>query len=279
MPLIYSVTAPPDPSPLDRLLTIMARLRHPETGCPWDVEQTFASIAPHTVEEAYEVLDAVENGTMEDLREELGDLLLHVVFHARMAEEAGHFAFADVATAIAEKLIRRHPHIFASATTADSAGVAQAWEALKAEERAAKAGEKPHSVLDGISTALPAITRALKLQGRAARVGFDWSEARDILGKIEEELDEVRVEFNAPSPAPDRLEDEIGDLLFSVVNLARKAGIDPESALRRTNRKFDRRFRFLEQALVAAGRSVEAASLEEMEALWQQAKTEAKDNG
>lgn len=264
--------------PMDRLLAIMERLRDPETGCPWDIEQTFATIAPHTIEEAYEVADAIEHGDRAALKDELGDLLLQVVFHAQMAREEGSFTFDGVATAICDKLIRRHPHVFGTQSIATAAEQTVAWEEQKANERAAQAPAGTlHSALDGLTVGLPAVTRALKLQGRAARVGFDWTEARDILGKVEEELEEVRQEFVAPVPDPARLTDEIGDLFFTVVNLARKAGIDPETALRHTNRKFERRFRRVETLLHEDGRAITEASLAEMEANWQRAKKEEHD--
>ena len=256
--------------PMERLIAIMAWLRHPERGCPWDREQNFASIAPYTIEEAYEVSDAIDRRDMADLREELGDLLLQVVYHARMAEEEGAFAFRDVAAAISHKMIARHPHVFGSESVPDAAAQTTAWEATKAAERAGKA--KPDdSVLDGVALALPALLRAEKLQKRAARVGFDWGAPGPVIDKIEEEIGEVRAEIASGAPA-DRLTDEIGDVLFAVANLARHLSIDPEAALRATNDKFTRRFRHVERALKAQGRSPEAASLEEMEALWVEAK-------
>jgi nucleoside triphosphate diphosphatase len=260
---------------LPRLLDIMARLRDPERGCPWDREQSFATIAPYTIEEAYEVAEACERGDPAALKDELGDLLFQVVFHARMAEEAGLFDFNDVASAIADKMRRRHPHVFGEAWIADAAAQTLAWEEHKAAERHAAAAEsgQPASALDGIGEALPALTRALKLQRRAARVGFEWRELRPILDKISEEIDELRAEVDAGG-APARVADEIGDLLFAVVNLARRAEADPEQALRAACRKFERRFRRIEALLAAAGSSAETATLEEMEALWQQAKKE-----
>lgn len=256
--------------PMDRLIAIMTWLRHPEHGCPWDREQDFASIAPYTIEEAYEVADAITRRDMPDLREELGDLLLQVVYHARMAEEAGAFAFADVAAAINRKMIDRHPHVFGSESARDAASQTAAWETTKAAERAGKA--KPgDSVLDGVALALPALLRAEKLQKRAARVGFDWGAPGPVIDKIEEEIGELRAEVASGAPA-DRLTDEIGDVLFAVANLARHLSIDPEAALRATNEKFTRRFRYVERNLEAQGRSPEAASLEEMEALWVEAK-------
>ncbi len=268
--------------PLARLLAVMERLRDPDDGCPWDIEQTYASIVPHTIEEAYEVAEAVERGDMASFRDELGDLLLQVVFHSQIAREAGAFDFHMVADSITEKMIRRHPHIFGDETVDNAEAQTVAWEEQKARERAAKAAaegtrDAVHSALEGVSTALPSMTRALKLQNRAARVGFDWTDPRDVLAKIEEELEEVREEFLPETPDADRLRDEVGDLLFSVVNLARKAGIDPETALRGTNRKFETRFRGIERFLYDEGRSVTDASLEEMEALWVRAKKEESD--
>lgn len=256
--------------PMDRLIAIMAWLRHPERGCPWDRQQNFASIAPYTIEEAYEVADAIDRGSMPDLREELGDLLLQVVYHARMAEEDGAFAFADVAAAISRKMIDRHPHVFGSQSVPDAAAQTAAWEATKAAERAGKA-RPGDSVLDGVALALPALMRAEKLQKRAARVGFDWGAPEPVIDKIEEEIGELRAEVEAGAPA-ERLTDEIGDVLFAVANLARHLQIDPEAALRATNDKFTRRFRHVEQSLKAQGRAPEAASLDEMEALWVEAK-------
>ncbi|MGO8919593.1 MAG: nucleoside triphosphate pyrophosphohydrolase [Stellaceae bacterium] len=265
-----------DAPDLARLLAIMAALRDPERGCPWDRVQSFATIAPYTVEEAYEVAEACERGDPASLRDELGDLLFQVVFHARMAEEAGLFAFNDVARAISDKMLRRHPHVFGSAVIADEAAQTVAWEEHKAVERRAKAaasGVAP-SALDGVGAALPALTRAEKLQRRAARVGFDWPELPPILDKIAEEIDEVRDALAGGDPA--RVADEIGDLLFAVVNLARRAETDAEQALRAACRKFERRFRRIEALLAASGRSPETASLEEMEAEWQRAKAEER---
>lgn len=257
---------------IDRLLAIMSQLRHPDDGCPWDLEQTFATIAPHTVEEAYEVVEAIDGGDRVALRDELGDLLFQVVFYSQMAREEGSFDFEQVAYAICEKMERRHPHVFGDANIPDAAAQTAAWEATKAAERAAKApAENKPSALDGVSTALPALTRAYKLGGRAARVGFDWPNATQVLDKIAEELEEVRVEIDEQAPLT-RLEDEVGDLLFACVNLARKLKIDPETALRGGNRKFERRFRHIEEGLAKQGRGPENASLEEMEALWTEAK-------
>jgi MazG family protein len=257
------------------LLAIMAKLRDPVSGCPWDVAQSFPTIAPYTIEEAYEVADAIARQDIGGLKEELGDLLLQVVFHARMAEEDGQFAFPDVVAGICDKMVRRHPHVFGTAKIADADAQTVAWEATKAHERAAKAAAegKNASVLDNIPSGLPALKQAEKLQKRAARVGFDWTDAKDVIGKIREEVEEVATEFG-PDGTPERLTDEVGDLLFACVNLARKAGIDPGMALRGTNLKFERRFRRIETLLAAEGRTPEQASLDEMEALWQRAKQE-----
>ena len=269
------MTAASPAPPIERLLAIMARLRDPKTGCPWDVDQDFATIAPYTIEEAYEVADAIATGDMVALREELGDLLLQVVYHSQMAAEVRLFTFDDVAAAIADKMIARHPHVFGQAEIDGVSAQRQAWEAHKEAERARKAaasGTRP-GILDDVPGALPALIRAEKLQKRAARVGFDWPEARQVLDKITEEIAEIRAEMDQNAPA-ERLEDEIGDLLFAAANLARHLQVDPEAALRRTNRKFERRFRRIEDLLAAAGRRPSEASLEEMEELWQRAKRE-----
>ncbi|MCC7273075.1 MAG: nucleoside triphosphate pyrophosphohydrolase [Alphaproteobacteria bacterium] len=257
-------------SPMERLRAIMARLRDPTTGCPWDSVQTFATIAPYTIEEAYEVADAIALDDLEALRDELGDLLFQVVFHARMAEELGAFDLDAVATAISDKMVRRHPHLFGR--DAEAASDAASWEAHKAAERAAKAraAGRVESVLDGVPSALPALTRAEKLQRRAARVGFDWPAADDVLDKIAEELDEIAEARAAGDQA--HVADEVGDLLFAVANLARKLHVDPETALRNANFKFERRFRAIETALAAEGRRPEESSLDDMEALWRDAK-------
>jgi ATP diphosphatase len=261
-------------SQLTRLLDIMARLRDPETGCPWDVQQNFATIAPYTIEEAYEVADAIESGDMTALRDELGDLLLQVVFHARMAEEAGSFDFDAVARAISDKMVRRHPHVFGDATIDDEKAQRASWEAQKAAERAAKAqsdGRTP-SVLDGIPGALPALMRSEKLGKRAARVGFEWPDIAGALDKLDEEIVELKREAAHPTPERERLKDEVGDVLFSVVNVARHLDIDPEDALRHANAKFERRFHAVEQAFADDNLDISEASLEEMEELWQAAK-------
>ncbi|ARN83155.1 nucleoside triphosphate pyrophosphohydrolase [Methylocystis bryophila] len=262
---------------IHRLIEIMAALRTPQTGCPWDLEQTSRSIAPYAIEEAYEVVDAIERDDLCDLKDELGDLLLQVVFHARMAEEAGHFAFDDVVGAICEKLTRRHPHVFAQGRAADSAAVSLQWDAIKAGEKAARDARRgaaaPPSLLEGVPTPLPALTRAVKLQEKAGKVGFDWADARLVLEKIREEAAEVEAELAAPgAEASPELEDEIGDLLFAVANLARHAKVDPEQALRGANAKFERRFRHIERRLSEAGRTPKEATLDEMEALWVEAK-------
>jgi ATP diphosphatase len=257
---------------ITRLLEIMAALRTPGSGCPWDLEQDFASIAPYTIEEAYEVADAIERGDLADLRDELGDLLLQVVFHARIAEEQGAFAFPDVVEAITRKLIRRHPHVFGSIKDLSPEEVKSLWDAIKAEEKAHETG-----FLGGIPTALPALTRAQKLTAKAAKVGFDWPEAVQVIDKIHEELEEVKEASS--SRERDRIEDEIGDLLFSVTNLARHFDIDPERALRRTNAKFERRFKAIEEALQKQDRSLNEASLDEMEELWVAAKMAEREPG
>jgi nucleoside triphosphate diphosphatase len=266
------MTAAPD---LPRLLEVMARLRDRARGCPWDREQSFRTIAPYTIEEAYEVAEACERGDAAALKDELGDLLFQVVFHARMAEEDDLFAFNDVALAITEKMLRRHPHVFGDAVIADAAAQTTAWEEHKAAERAASVNITA-SALDGVGTGFPALTRALKLQRRAARVGFDWPDVPPIFNKIEEEMGELRREI-ATNAAPARLEDEIGDLLFAVVNLARRFTVDPEQALRGACRKFERRFRRMEAVLAGEGSSPLERSLAELEALWQRAKTEERE--
>ena len=256
--------------PVTELRRIMARLRDPETGCPWDVEQDFASIAPYTIEEAYEVADAITRDDMAELREELGDLLLQVVFHSQMASEAGHFTLDDVARSINDKMIRRHPHVFASAEERDAAAQTVAWEAQKAAERAEKGQATSH--LDGVALALPALLRALKLQKRAARAGFDWAETAPIYDKLQEEVGELK-EAEASGNA-DAIEDELGDLLFVSANLARRLSVDPEAALRRANAKFERRFRRMEEIAASRGLDFDALSLDAQEALWQTAKSE-----
>ncbi len=262
-----------DLAPIDRLLGIMARLRDPDGGCAWDQAQTFATVAPYTIEEAYEVADAIERGDLNDLKDELGDLLLQVVFHAHIAKEAGSFAFDDVVNAICDKMIRRHPHVFGD-TVYDSIELqSAAWETLKATERAAK-GEHRAGVLDDVPAGLPALLRAVKLTKRAARVGFDWPDTASVFEKLHEEIAELEVEIAAGDMAKAR--EELGDLLFVCANLARKLGVDPEDALRATNAKFIRRFGFIEQALGAQGRTPEQSTLEEMDGLWDKAKVAEK---
>lgn len=265
------------PSPaLDRLLEIMAALRTPSSGCPWDIEQTSASIAPYAIEEAYELADAIERGDLDDIRDELGDVLLQVAFHARIAEEAGHFSFDDVAEAIAAKMIRRHPHVFGDLQAASTERVQANWERIKAAERAAKRlkdgrdSEAHKSVLADVPVTLPGLTRAVKLQTKASRVGFDWGDARLVLAKIREEIGEIEEALDGGDKSA--IQGEIGDLLFAVANLARHAGADPETAVRTTNRKFERRFTYIEQQLANRGSSPEGATLGEMDALWNEAK-------
>jgi ATP diphosphatase len=265
------------------LLEIMRRLRDPQSGCPWDVEQTFATIAPYTIEEAYEVADAIDRNDLAHLKDELGDLLLQVVFHARMAEEAGHFAFPDVVAAICDKMVRRHPHVFADAAKSDNATAQLAdWEEHKKREREAAAGDAPLSALDGVSRGMPEWQRAVKLQKRAATVGFDWPHVDDVFAKLHEEIDEVRAEFAALGAAPDaavtrdRLEDELGDLLFVAANLTRHGGVDFGAALRRANAKFERRFRRMEAFARAAGTPLESLDLAQQDGLWNAAKAEER---
>ena len=267
-----AVTTPP----FDRLLAIMARLRDAERGCPWDRAQDFTTIAPYTIEEAYEVADAIARGDILALKDELGDLLFQVVFHARMAEEAGLFAFDDVAAAIADKMVRRHPHVFGTAEIATAAAQPEAWEEHKASERRARAeaAGTRESVLDGVALAFPALLRAAKIQQRAARIGFDWPAARPVIEKIAEEIAELEAELAAArNGGADlaKVEDEMGDVLFAATNLARKLDIDPEAALRRATAKFERRFRRVE--MLAAQRGA-CADLDALEALWEQVKRE-----
>ena len=262
--------------PIFRLVEIMAQLRSPDGGCPWDLEQTFSSIAPYTVEEAYEVADAIERGDLADLKDELGDLLLQVVFHARMAEEAGAFGFADVAEAINAKMVRRHPHVFGEARHRSAGEQAEAWETIKAGERAAKASgaATAPSLLDDVPVGLPALTRAVKLSKRAARVGFVWPSAAEVLAKLHEEVAELEAEIAAGDV--DKARAELGDVLFVCANLARELDVDPEAALRGTNAKFIRRFKYIEAELAARGSSPAASDLAEMDALWNAAKAAEK---
>jgi ATP diphosphatase len=249
---------------IDRLLSIMQRLRDPDKGCPWDRAQSYKTIVPHTLEEAYEVADAIEREDYVELRDELGDLLFQVVFYAQLAMEEGRFDFEQVATAIADKLERRHPHVFADKQFADAEEQTRHWEALKQQERAEKAAQTRQSILDGIARTLPAMSLANKLQKRAAQVGFDWPDWGGVVEKVQEELMELQQAW----PDPARREDEIGDLLFTCVNLARHAGCDPEAALRQANQKFERRFRDLETACHAQQRSVDQFSPDELESMW-----------
>ena len=264
---------------ISRLIEIMAALRTPVTGCPWDLEQSFETIIPYTIEEAYEVADAVERHDMDDLREELGDLLLQVVFHARMAEEAGAFAFGDVVEAVTTKMIRRHPHVFARSDADTPGAVKLQWDAIKAEEKRERAERRAlrgttdtakYGCLGGVHRAQPALSEAVKLQQQAARVGFDWSEPDPIIDKIEEEVAELREALAAGQP--EKVSDELGDLIFALVNIGRHVDADPETALRGTNAKFRRRFSHIETELERSGETLEAATLERMEGLWQAAK-------
>jgi tetrapyrrole methylase family protein/MazG family protein/ATP diphosphatase len=257
------------PSPIDRLLNIMAALRTPETGCPWDLEQSFATIAPYTIEEAYEVADAIAQGNLVSLKEELGDLLFQVVFHARMAEEQGAFDFNDVVQGLSDKMEARHPHVFGTHAIETAEQQTQNWEAMKAKERAAKRADDP-SLLADIPLALPALMRAEKLTKRAARVGFDWPSLNEVFEKLTEEIGETQEAIAEGDQA--HIEEEIGDVLFVLANLARKAKIDPEVALRSANAKFERRFRWIEEALQRDRKTPETSSLEEMDGLWNLAK-------
>jgi len=259
-----------DEAPIDRVLAIMARLRDPESGCPWDVAQDFASIAPHTIEEAYEVADAIDRGDLDGLRDELGDLLLQVVYHARMAQEAGRFDFADVAAGLAEKLVRRHPHVFGDAAATTAAERERIWEREKAAERGRR-GDDDASALAGVTRGLPALSRALKLQRRAAGIGFDWPDAAGPRARVDEEL----AELDAVAADPAGREAEIGDLLFSVVNLARHLDVDPETALRRASERFESRFRDVENALAEAGERAGEVDIERLEHYWQRARRTA----
>ena len=267
-----------EPGDVATLLRIMARLRDPHGGCPWDLQQDFSSIAPYTIEEAYEVADAIDRNDLADLKDELGDLLLQVVFHAQMASEQGAFAFADVVAAISGKMLRRHPHVFGDAQADDAGQVVANWEQIKQRERA-DAGATDGSALAGIARGLPEWQRPLKLQKRAARTGFDWPDVAPVLDKLREEVDEVQAEFDsAAHPGSHaRLEDEIGDLLFVCANLARHARVDPGSALRRANLKFERRFRAMEALAAARGQAMSALDLQQQEALWQAVKQAEKD--
>ncbi|MET4295407.1 ATP diphosphatase [Bradyrhizobium sp. LB8.2] len=266
---------------ISRLIEIMAALRTPVTGCPWDLEQNFATIAPYTIEEAYEVVEAIGRGDLDDLCEELGDLLLQVVFHARMAEEQNAFAFGDVVEAITRKMIRRHPHVFVDKDGNLAAShVKEVWDRIKDEEKAERAARRPpeeishKSLLSGVKAGQPALTRAMELQRKASTVGFDWNDPRAVLAKIREEADEIEAALDRNDKH--EIAEETGDLMFALVNLARHVDADPEAALRATNAKFERRFAYIERALEAQGRALEQASLEEMDALWNAAKAEEK---
>lgn len=269
-------------SDIQELLAIMARLRDPGTGCPWDAQQTFASIAPYTIEEAYEVADAIDRNDMVNLRDELGDLLLQVVFHARMAEEAGAFAFADVVRGICDKMTRRHPHVFGDAKRGDPDALREAWNAQKQAEREAR-GERDNSALAGIARGMPEWQRALKLQQKAARVGFDWPDYVQVIEKLREEIEEAQREFEALAAQPSdaaarmRLQDEIGDLLFVAANLARHAQVDVGTALRGANAKFERRFRGMEKLAQAEGVTLSDLPLSSQEKLWETVKRQAAD--
>ena len=257
-----------------RLIEIMAALRTPGTGCPWDLEQTFRTIAPHTLEEAYEVADAIARGDLADLKDELGDLLLQVAFHSRMAEEQGVFDFGDVVETVTAKLVRRHPHVFADAEGRTAEHVKGLWERIKAEEKAERGEAGPTGALAGVPVTQPALTRALKLQDKAGRVGFDWNDLRSVLAKIREEADEIEAELDGANNS--KIGAEVGDLLFAMVNLARHLGADPEDVLRQTNLKFERRFGSIERALAARGKTPKDATLAEMDALWDEAKAAEK---
>ena len=268
---------------IGRLIEIMAALRTPKTGCPWDLEQDFSTIAPYTLEEAYEVADAIARNDLGDLQEELGDLLLQVVFHARMAQEQGAFDFGDVVEAITSKLIRRHPHVFGDQEARDPGRVKGLWEEIKAREKEAKAAQKatqgkpaPDGALAGVPVALPALTRALKLQSEASRVGFDWNDPRAVLRKIRDEADEIEAALDDNDPGAAA---EVGDLLFAAVNLARHLDADPEALLRQTNQKFERRISAIEEALTMLGKAPQDATLAEMDALWDQAKAREAASG
>ena len=260
---------------ISRLIEIMAALRDPDTGCPWDQKQTFATIAPYTIEEAYEVADAIARADLEHLKDELGDLLLQVAYHARMAEEQGEFAFGDVVEAVTTKMIRRHPHVFGTEEERTAGAAPGFWDKAKAAEK-----EKCESVLDDVPVAFPALTRAIKLQNKAAKVGFDWPSLAPVFAKLEEEIGELRAEIDKtggePAVADPAIEEELGDLLFVVANVARHLKIDPEAALRAANEKFTRRFRYIEGVLATRGSSPGQSNLSEMDALWDEAKAREK---
>ncbi len=264
-------------APIDQLLDIMKKLRDPDGGCPWDLEQDFSTIAPHTIEEAYEVAEAIARGDMDELKDELGDLMFQVVFYAQMAKESGDFDFNDVIEAISEKMVRRHPHVFGSADIATAEAQTLAWEETKARERAAKTATsaKAPSALDGVAETLPALTRAVKLQKRAARVGFDWPSITPVFDKIEEELGELRTEID-DGGSKDRIAEEYGDLLFVLANLGRHLELDPETVLRDANRKFIRRFKKVEETIENKGKNITSSSLEEMDAIWNEIRIKDK---
>jgi nucleoside triphosphate diphosphatase len=268
---------------IDRLLEIMAALRTPKTGCPWDLQQNFVTIVPYTLEEAYEVADAIARNDLTDLRDELGDLLLQVVFHARMAEEQGAFAFGDVVGAITQKLIRRHPHVFGEERANNPEAVKGLWEEIKAQEKVLRGRPATHQgALAGVPIALPALTRALKLQDKASKVGFDWNDPHAVLHKIREEAEEIESALagaEASEAKQAKAAAEVGDLLFAAVNLARHLNADPEALLRQTNQKFERRFAAIERALAARGKAPQEATLTEMDALWEEAKAKETANG
>ncbi|MFC7050718.1 nucleoside triphosphate pyrophosphohydrolase [Emcibacter nanhaiensis] len=264
---------------INDLLAIMARLRNPDQGCDWDKVQTYKTIAPYTIEEAYEVAEAIEHGDMDALKDELGDLLFQVVFHSRMAEEEGHFNFADVVEAISDKMIRRHPHVFADHKYDSVEEQGKAWEEMKAEERARKNEGKLESALDGVTWGLPALTRAVKLQKRAARVGFDWPQTAQVLDKLNEEMAELSAELvkSRETQDPELIAEEFGDMMFVYANLARHLKIDPETALRSANAKFERRFRKIEELLAAEGRKADDCDLEELDRYWDKTKALEKE--
>jgi ATP diphosphatase len=258
-----------------RLVEIMAALRTPVTGCPWDLEQSFATIAPYTIEEAYEVADAIDRGDMAELKDELGDLLLQVVYHARLAEEAGAFALGDVVEAITAKMIRRHPHVFGDAAARDAGAAKASWDEIKRQEKAARGKAEPEGALAGVPVALPGLTRAVKLQDKAGKVGFDWNDPRAVIAKLREEADEIEAALDGGTQ--DAREEEIGDLLFVAANLARHLKIDPEAALRRANTKFLRRFAYIEARLAERGKTPPQSDLAEMDALWDEAKARERE--
>lgn len=266
-----------DLPPIDRLLDIMARLRDPQTGCPWDIEQTFDTIAPYTIEEAYEVAEAIADKDMAELKSELGDLMFQVVFYAQMSKEEGGFDFNDIVCTVSDKMIARHPHVFGDGIVADSDAQTIAWEETKAAERRRKAEKKGQmeSALDGVARTLPAFTRAVKLQNRAARVGFDWPDINPVFDKIQEELAELQHEIANQGPK-ERLAEEYGDFLFVVANLGRHLGLEPETILENANRKFTRRFQRVEQKIVDEGKTIKDSNLEEMDNLWNEVKLEEK---